>query len=148
MATYYGSKVELNVNSVNVIEPKMLPTGEVVVVSTITPTAAATNDVWEMMDIPLGATITGVAIDAAKLDTNGTPTIKLSVVDEQSTPHTFINQSTVAQTGGVAGESAMASGSIGLNYTATTRIHILVQTGAATFASGAVSLAVRYSMDP
>jgi len=126
-------------------QAKWLPTGVIARAVTITPTAAGLNDVWKVLDVPAGATIVGIKLDAADLDSNASPTITLDVGDATSAQR-FIAASTAAQAGGIVTESVV--GCLGYNYTAQTTIQIKVHAAAATFQSGNVTLVVSYTIDP
>ena len=88
-------------------QPKMLPSaGGVNVLATASlTTALALNDTINMLQLAAdasdpqgsGPTIIGMVLDCDKLDSNGTPTITLSVGDSVSATRYF-NASTIAQT--------------------------------------------------
>jgi hypothetical protein len=146
MTTYTSNKAQAGV------QPKMLPTGDLAVYALYTfpgasPPTLATGDTVAMMTIPTGATITGVTFDVDKLDTGGTPAIKLNVGDA-TVANRFINQTTVGQSGGY--QVPNINGAIGNQYQANTPILVTVQTGAAgaVQAGAAIRLVVNYSMDP
>ncbi len=139
MATSLGSKMASGV------VPKYLHNGDITVVATITPAAAATNDIFQMLKVPAGTSIVDMTLDSDDLDSNGAPTILLDVGDT-TTANKFIAASNVAQAGGVA--RASAKGFVGVTYASDTIIQIKVNTGAATFQAGSIRLAVTYTMDP
>jgi len=99
-----------------------------------------------MMTVPPGATITGVTLDVDKLDTGGTPAVKLNVGDGAAA-NRFINQSTAGQAGGY--QVPNINGGIGFQYQTNTPILVTVQAAAAgaVQAGAAVRLVVNYSMD-
>lgn len=123
-----------------------LPSGVLAVVGTYALSAAlALNDVIQMVTVPAGATILNVILATTDLDTNGTPTIALTVGDGSDADR-FITASTVGQAGGVA--NLNASTGAGYKYSATDTVDVTVATGPATGAtSGTVSLTVLYTMD-
>ncbi len=133
------------------ITPKFLPTGDLAVYAAFTfpsssPPTLGAGDTITMMTVPAGATVTGVTLDVDKLDTGGTPAIKLNVGDGGSA-NRFINQSTAGQAGGY--QVPNINGGIGFQYPANTPILVTVQTAAAgpVQANSAVRLVVNYSMD-
>lgn len=109
----------------------------------VTPTALATNDYFEMFKVPANAVITDVVLYADDLDSNGTPTAALSVGDSSSATR-FISSSTVGQAGGFTTTLASGTGAMFYRYTATTTIRVTASTGAATFQSGTIKLAMGY----
>ncbi len=146
MTTYASNKAQAGV------QPKSLPTGDLAVYAVYTfpstsPPTLNAGDVITMMTVPSGATITGVTFDVDKLDTGGTPTIKLNVGDG-SLVNRFINQTTVGQAGGY--QVPNINGAIGNLYQANTPILVTVQTGAAgaVSAGASIRLVLNYSMDP
>ena len=145
MTTYTSNKAQAGV------QPKMLPTGDLAVYAVYTfpntsPPTLNTGDVVTMMTIPANATITGVTFDVDKLDTGGTPAIKLNVGDG-TVGNRFINQTAAGQAGGY--QVPNINGAIGNQYQANTPILVTVQTGAAgaVQAGAAIRLVVNYSMD-
>ena len=146
--TYYGSKVSLNANGVNVVEPKTIPAGAITVISSVVPTEAALNDVFLMTDIPPYAYIVDLKLDAsAALDSGAA--LRLDVQDTSAT-HTFISQTTIGSAAGVVDATGMTGGSVGYTYGSTAaRLQIKVHTAAGTFsAGGTLTLATTYTMDP
>jgi hypothetical protein len=146
MTTYTSNKAQAGV------QPKVLPTGDLAVYAIYTfpsasPPTLNTGDVITMMTIPTNATITGVTLDVDKLDTGGSPAIKLNVGDG-TVANRFINQTTVGQAGGY--QVPNINGAVGNQYQANTPILVTVQTGSAgaVQAGAAVRLVVNYSMDP
>lgn len=146
MTNYNSNKAEAGV------QPKVLPTGDLAVYAVYTfpstsPPTLNTGDTISMMTIPMGATITGVTLDVDKLDTGGTPAIKLNVGDG-TVPNRFINQTVVGQAGGY--QAPNINGAIGNQYQANAPVLVTVQTGAAgaVQAGAAIRLVVNYSMDP
>jgi len=129
------------------VQPKFLPTGAIHVIRTIAIASAPTiNDVWQVVDLPPGAIVTGVTLDSDRLDTNGSPTLTLDVGDA-SAAQRFIAASTNAQTATTAPQTINVKGVLGYTYAARTTIQVLVHAVAATFAAGSVRLKVSYTMD-
>lgn len=101
-------------------------------------------DVVQMVPVPKGARIVEVVLGTADLDTNGTPTITMKVGDG-SDDDRFITSSTIGQTGGVTRLNAQTG--TGYEYTADDTVDITFGAGAATFASGDITLSVHYVTD-
>lgn len=112
--------------------------GEVAFTGTIT-----TADSANILNLPIGAVVLGVTLEADDLDTGGSPTITLNVGDAGSA-NRYIAATTAAQTG----VTAVATAATGLLYTVTgtsdTTVRIAVAANAATSASGSVRVAVTY----
>lgn len=141
MTVYQGSKIAGgNQTRVN-------PTGVQTVISTFKVTVALVSaDTIQMIKVPAGAFITGVALDAPAMDSNGSKTLTLSVGDPTTT-NRFINVSTIGQAGGV--QALNVAGSVGFPYTTDTIVSILCGTAAATAVlNGIITLRVDYTMDP
>lgn len=100
------------------------------------------NDVYEMVRLPKGAKIVDVTLSSTDLDTNGTPTITMSVGYGGDDDY-FIVASTIGQTGGVARMAAATTGTL-LTLTAEDTIDLKFPAVAATFAAGTVTLTVFY----
>jgi len=114
--------------------------GVVALSGTITTADAAT-----VCNLPVGAIVTGVTIEADDCDTNGTPTITLNVGDAGSATR-YIAASTVAQAG-TAGVSTSATGTFyQITGTNDTAVRVAVAANAATSADGSVRVAVMYFM--
>ncbi len=129
------------------VQPKFLPTGDIAVFSQFTTIAAlAAGDVINMLQVPAGATITGVGLDVDKLDSSGTPAIVLNVGDAANNQR-FVKNAAIGQAGGVAVPNQ--NGTLGFPYPAVSTILVQVGTGAATGVVGAnVRLVLNYSLDP
>lgn len=105
--------------------------------------ALALNDVIQMVRVPNGARVIDVLLAAADLDTNGVPTITLSVGDGGATAR-YVSASTIGQAGGIANGISVSTG-FGYVYAAEDTIDVLVAAGPATGAtSGTIKLAVTY----
>lgn len=87
--------------------------------------------------VPRGFIVTGIIAVATDMDTNGSPTLALSVGDAGSATR-FLSSSTIGQ----AGTSTQTLASTGLLYefTADTEIVITASTAAATAAAGTLDL--------
>ena len=87
--------------------------------------------------VPRGFIVTGIIAVATDMDTNGSPTLALSVGDAGSATR-FLSSSTIGQ----AGRSTQTLASTGLLYefTADTEIVITASTAAATAAAGTLDL--------
>lgn len=112
--------------------------GEVAFTGTITTADSAT-----ILNLPVGAVVLGVVLEADDLDTGGSPTITLNVGDAGSA-NRYIAATTAAQTG----VTATATAASGLLYTVTgtndTAVRVAVAANAATSAAGSVRVAVTY----
>lgn len=111
--------------------------GECAFSGTITTADSAT-----VCNLPVGAVVLGVTLEADDLDTNGAPAITLNVGDAGSATRYF-SASTVAQ----AGTAAVATAATGLLWTVTsgnTAVRVAVANNAATSADGNVRVAVMY----
>lgn len=108
---------------------------------TANPTA---SDVLQLVPVPRGARVIDVVLAATDLDTNGTPTITMTVGDGGSA-NRFITTSTIGQTGGVA----RLNNQLGhlYEYTADDTIDVTFGVASATFASGTITLTVTYTTD-
>lgn len=87
--------------------------------------------------VPRGFIVTGIIAVASDMDTNGTPTLTLSVGDAASGTR-YLSGSTIGQ----AGTSTQTLASTGLlfEHTADTEIVITATAGAATAAAGTLDL--------
>lgn len=112
--------------------------GEVAFSGTIT-----TADVATVLNLPVGAIVWGVTIEADDLDTNATPTITLNVGDAGNASR-YIGGSTAAQTGA----TGVATAATGIFYVVTgtndTAVRVAVAANSATSAAGLVRVAVAY----
>lgn len=107
--------------------------------------ALALNDVIDMFKVPVNARITGIALKASDLDTNGSPAIVLDVGDAGDTDR-LIDGATIGQAGGTSTALVSSTGQF-YQYTAETMISVLVQVAPATSATtGTIELAVTYVM--
>jgi hypothetical protein len=100
-------------------------------------TDLATGAVTAAFKVPAGFTVTGIIAVASDMDSNGSPTLALSVGDSGSgTRH--LSSSTIGQ----GGTSTQTLASTGLLYQYTTDTDILVTatTGSATAVAGTLDL--------
>lgn len=101
------------------------------------------NDVLQMVKVPKGFQVMEVVLSTTDLDTNGAPTIELSVGDGGNTSR-FISGSgsTIAETSGGYARLSVVGGH-GYIYTEEDTIDVLVLTGPATGAtSGTIKVSV------
>ena len=126
-------------------QPKFLPAGAIVVQgSVVVANAPSVGDKWDLCQIPAGASISELALGLG-LDTNGTPTLKVSVGDSTSAAALI---SGAAQPAGGGVLRTTQPGGVGYTPGAVDTLAVSVTSGAATFASGSVNFAVTYTMDP
>lgn len=95
------------------------------------------NDVHQAMDLPAGTTITGGAIWATDMDSNGAPALAFNVGDSGSASRYFA-ASTVGQAG--TASTALAVTGYGHTTTAKTRVTVTVSTAAATAVAGTLNI--------
>ena len=111
---------------------------------TANPTA---NDYLQMVPVPKGAKIVDVILTSTDIDTNGTPTVAMTVGDQDGTPsdNRYITTSTIGQAGGVA--RLNAQGGHLYTFAADGTIDVKFTTASATFASGTITMTVIYTTD-
>lgn len=100
-------------------------------------TDLAVNSVVEAFVVPAGFTVTGIIAVASDMDTNGSPTLALSVGDSGSATR-FLSSSNIGQAGTTT--QTLASTGLLYAYTADTKILVTASTGAATAAAGTLDL--------
>lgn len=105
---------------------------------------AALNDVIRFGFLPPGATIVDAALISDDLDTNGAPTITLSVGDAVLATRIF-NGSLAAQAG--TADRRPVTAAIGFQFTAKTLIFATVSAAAATKQAGSVTLILNYTLE-
>lgn len=122
---------------------------EVTAYAEITPVTVTTGDTYDMIRVPSGAIITGVTLSADRLDTNGAPTVALSVGDAASA-NRYIASSTIGQTagGGFTNTVAAGTGAMFFKTAAEGNVRVTATVGSATFASGKIRLKLTYLIDP
>lgn len=139
MATFTSDKVA---NTVTRRESSSA--GVTCVHADLTVTAAATNDVFQMVKIPKGAVIYDVTLRASNIDTG---TALLITVGDGGDTDRFITSSSVGQAGGIARLNNEAG--LGYTYTEDDTIDVLVATGATGVESGSptISVSVQYGRE-
>lgn len=139
MATFQSDKLPVTVTR---REPSSA--GVTCVVADLVVTAAATNDVFEMIKVPKGAVIYDVILAAGNVD-SGTALV-MTVGDGGDTDR-YITLSTIGQAGGIARMNNQVGS--GYTYTADDSIDILVTTGATGIETGSpvVTLTVMYGRE-
>jgi hypothetical protein len=100
-----------------------------------------TGNVVEAFIVPAGFTVTGIVMIASDMDSNGTPTLALSVGDAASATR-FLSSNTAGQTGAapVVAFTTPATTNVLFAYTADTKILITATTGSATAVAGTIDL--------
>lgn len=100
-------------------------------------TDLATGSIVEAFVVPAGFTVTGIIAVATDMDSNGSPTLALSVGDAgSSTRH--LSSSTIGQAGTTT--QTLASTGLLYAYTADTKILVTATTGSATAVAGTLDL--------
>lgn len=147
MATFQGSKAVLDpIKGTPIFQPKYIQNENITVVSVFTPTAAGLADLWQMLTVPVGATIVDVSLDSTRIDSSTGLTLS---VGDVTVPARFILATTIGQTAGGGLARMAVRGGLGFVYAANTLISVTVAAAATTFvAAGTVTLAVTYTMDP
>ena len=105
-------------------------------------TQAITADIIKMIPIPNGARMLDWTLGSDDVDSNGAPTVALSLGDSGSSTR-YVSSSTIGQTG-AAPVNAMLKTGYGNLYAADDFIAITITTGSATFAAGTVRCSVTY----
>jgi len=105
-------------------------------------------DILRVAKIPNNALFTGFWLKAADLDTNGSPTIALTVrVTDGTTTKNFVASSNVAQAGGLVYASSNSDSALGfVTDNDDYWVEVLSATGAATGAAGNVTVHCTYEM--
>lgn len=99
-----------------------------------------TGNIVEAFVVPAGFTVTGIIAVASDMDTNGTPTLALSVGDAASGTR-YLSSSTIGQAGTLTQAfTTPASTNVLFAYTADTKILVTATTGSATAAAGTLDL--------
>lgn len=104
---------------------------------TMKTTDLALNAVVAAFKVPAGFTVTGIIAVATDMDTNGSPTLALSVGDSGSATR-HLSSSTIGQ-GGTSTQTLASTGLL-YQYTAESEILITASTAAATAAAGTIDL--------
>lgn len=139
MATYTATKA-VNGNSTYNVDVAGV---ELTAYSSYTMTTTPANgDVFEMLRVPRNARITGCTLKSTDIDTNGTPTVTLTVGDSGDTDR-LITGSTIGRAGGTDSALVSSTGQF-YQYTTETVISVAISAGPATGAVGTLELAVKY----
>jgi hypothetical protein len=95
----------------------------------------ALNDSHKLFQVKKGFCVTGVLLSSTDVDTNGTPTVTMSLGDVGN-PARFVAASTIGQTGGVT--NTLAATGLGYVFPVDTDIFLRIPAAAATAAAGTV----------
>lgn len=104
---------------------------------TLLTTDLATGSVVEAFVVPAGFTVVGIIAVASDMDSNGSPTLAISVGDSGSSTR-FLSSSTIGQAGTTT--QTLASTGLLYAYTADTKILVTMTTGSATAVAGTLDL--------
>jgi hypothetical protein len=115
----------------------------------VTSLAIATTDLVtantiQAFTVPKGFTAIGLYASASDMDTNGSPTVAISLGDSGSATR-LLSSSTIGQAGTTT--STLAAAGIGFKYTTDTNIQITFTTGSATAAAGTLTIILWGFMD-
>jgi hypothetical protein len=100
-------------------------------------TDLATGSIVEAFMVPAGFTVTAIIAVATDMDSNGSPTLALSVGDSGSGVR-HLSSSTIGQAGTTT--QTLASTGLLYNYTTDTKILVTATTGSATAVAGTLDL--------
>jgi hypothetical protein len=95
----------------------------------------ATGNTVALVRVPKGFTITGLRADLPAMDSNGTPTLALTIGDA-GTAARLVASSTTGRAGGQI--TGLVAGAMGFRYTADTDILMTFATGSATAVAGTI----------
>lgn len=121
---------------------------EIVDIAIVAMTTAMLDNVDDevgLMWVPAGAVITGIAVSATDMDTNGTPALAFDIGDDADEDRLMV-ATQVGRAGTV--DQAIARTGLGYKYNTRTRLKAYVQTAAATAAAGTLTVVIRYFVDP
>jgi hypothetical protein len=104
---------------------------------TLATTDLVTSGVVEAFIVPAGFTVVGIIAVASDMDSNGTPTLAISVGDSGSSVR-FLSSSTIGQAGTTT--QTLASTGLLFAYTSDTKILVTMTTGSATAVAGTLDL--------
>lgn len=144
MTTFKSASVQKTPISVSQAGQTVCATGEYEA-----PDSLAVNDIIALCHLPAGHEPVDFMLQADDLDTNGTPTIVLSVgvlnagMTDLVASTNFLASSTVAQAGGVARADQIAGLQLGASNTDRV-IGVKVTTAAATKAAGTLKGCLTY----
>lgn len=111
---------------------------------TVADTAGA-DDTFVGPSIPAGHSLVGITLSCTDIDTDGSPTVTLSV-GISGTAAKFISASTIGQGGGIARMSVGAA--LGYSPTSDTPVIVTIADAATAAAEGTLKLAVRTTRTP
>jgi hypothetical protein len=112
--------------------------GETIAVTTA---QLALNTLLGSIRIPKGAEIVSIILAADAMDSNGSPTLTMSIGDAASDSRLLAANST-PRAGGVV--NTPARGAVGYQYTADTLVQVKVKAAAATAVAGTLQYGVFY----
>ncbi len=93
----------------------------------------ATGNTVQLLKVPKGFVLTGVYLALTDIDTNGTPTVAVTLGDAGDDDR-FVTSSTIGQAGGST--TTLAATGLYYEFTADTNIALKFGTGSATPADG------------
>lgn len=105
-------------------------------------TQAGAGDIFKMIPVPANARVLDWGIGSDDIDSNGAPTVTLSLGDNGSATR-YVSGSTLGQSGAAPVDAKLKTG-YGYKFTADGDIRITVGTGAATFQAGTIRAHVTY----
>lgn len=107
---------------------------------TLTATDLVTGNIVEAFVVPAGFTVTGIIASATDMDTNGSPTLAISVGDAASATR-YLSSSVIGQAGTlVSAFTTPATTNVLFAHTVDTKILVTMTTGSATAAGGTLDL--------
>jgi hypothetical protein len=108
---------------------------------TMLTTDLVTGGIVEAFVVPAGFTVTGIIMTATDMDSNGSPTLAISVGDAASSTR-FLSSNTAGQTGAapVVAFTTPSASNVLFAYTADTKILITATTGSATAVAGTIDI--------
>ncbi len=109
------------------------------------PADLAAGQAVALFTVPKGFTVTDLNFDVTKLDAGATPALTFSIGDAAN-PGRFLAGSTNAQSAEAEADT-MVPGCLGFKFTSDTDILFTVATGAATPASGTLTLFLKGFID-
>ncbi|MBJ7410128.1 MAG: hypothetical protein JHD15_07140 [Phenylobacterium sp.] len=110
---------------------------------TVTAAQLTLNALFGNVRVPKGAEIAWVMLDVDDLDTNGSPTITLSIGDTGDDDR-LLTANTAGQTGAVPVGPTVAKAGFGYRYTDETLISVKVKAAPATAAGGVIRYLVAF----
>ena len=110
---------------------------------TVTAAQLTLNAVLGSIRVPAGAEIAFVQLTSTDIDTNGSPTVTLSIGDVDDDDRLLL-ANTIGQTGAVPVGPTIATTGMGYRYPAETLVQIKVKVAPATAAAGTLGYIVHY----